>query len=148
MSSSLNVRVIPAVASGDLSTKEFYACTIDGNGQVAVQTTAGGPVLGSIKECATATAAGKPVGVAVGDAVQYIAGGAITPGAAVTNDANGKVVAATLARTNTSDAGAAVDALIGSNVLGYYWGTSAAANNDIITVLRYQSIGAAPTTPA
>lgn len=91
-------------------------------------------------------AAGQAGTVRVGGVSKVVAGGAVAQGAAITSDPTGRAITATLARTKTDDAGAAVDPLIGSYVLGE--AIEAAANaGDLIAVLITHA-GAVPTTPA
>jgi hypothetical protein len=68
------------------------------------------------------------------------AGGTITAGAALASGADGRLVAASGVRVNTSDAGAASDPLIGPNVIGR--GMTGAVANDVF-VMSVQNFGIA-----
>lgn len=86
------LRSIPGLeASADLSTKQFYLIDIGATG-AAVNTTAGGIVDGVLQN--KPNAAGQEANVAFSGVSKVVAGAAITRGARVASDANGKVVAA------------------------------------------------------
>lgn len=74
-----------------------------------------------------------------------IASGSISANADIASDANGKSKAAVAGRTNTSDAGAAVDALLGSFVMGFALEDGTAGNPHLCYI---QPKGAIPTTAA
>jgi hypothetical protein len=134
-----NVHSLPAAA--DLSAKQFYAVKVNSSGQAALAA-AGEFAIGILQNKPTAGQAATIV--TVGPVSKAVAGGSITAGALVAADANGKLVAATLARTNTQDH-STTDPLIGSNVVGV--ALEGAATNDVFAVLL-TSAGAAPTTAA
>lgn len=130
------------VAAADLSAKQYYAVKIDSNGQAALAA-AGEPAVGILQN---KPIAGQSATVwAFGPRSKAVAGGTIAAGALVASDANGKFVTATTGKTNTSDAGAAADPLIGSNVLGV--AVTSAVSGDIFTVVLC-GLGAVPTTNA
>lgn len=130
------------VAAADLSAAQFRAVKVNSSGQAALAA-AGEFAIGILQN--KPTAGQTATVVTVGPVSKAVAGGSITAGALVAADADGKVVAATLGRTNTSDAGASADALIGSNVIGV--ALEGASANDVLAVLLTSS-GAAPTTAA
>jgi hypothetical protein len=131
---------ITLVAAADLSTKQFYGVKIDSNGKAALAA-AGEFAIGILQNN---PALGVAATVRISGASKGIAGAAITAGALVTTDANGKIVTATLARTKTDDAGVAADALLGSNVIGVAM-EGAGAANDVIQIAIVHA-GASPTT--
>lgn len=131
---------ITLVAAADLSTKQFFAVKVDSAGKAALAA-AGEFAIGILQNNPTS---GVAATVRVSGKSKGIAGAAITAGAPIACDANGKIVTATLARTKTDDAGVAADALIGSNVLGIAM-TDAGAANDVVEILVLHS-GASPTS--
>jgi hypothetical protein len=133
-----------AKAAADLSTKQFYAVDVDSAGKIALCSAAGQKAIGLLQD--KPDAANKACQVAVLGVAKGIAGGALDAGALLAVTADGKLKAAVAGRTDTSDAGAAVDALLGSYVLGRAM-TAAAADGDIIEVLLLHH-GAVPTTAA
>lgn len=131
------------VASGDLSTSQYLFVNVNGSGEVAVAA-AGDPAIGVLQN--KPSAQGRSATVRVLGVSKVEAGAAITVGARVASNASGKAVTATAATVDTSDAGVASDAVVGSNVLGIAL-EAAAADGDIIPVLLLHS-GAVPTTEA
>lgn len=86
-------RIPGLVASGDLSADQFKIVNIDSNGQVAVNTSAGGIVNGVLLN--KPTAAGRSAEVAALDGVsvsKVYSGAAVTQGARVQSDAAGKAI--------------------------------------------------------
>lgn len=139
---NVNHHSLSLVAAADLSAKQYRAVKVDSNGKAAVAG-AGEAAIGILQNDPIS---GQAATVAtVGARSKALAGGNITAGNYVAADANGAVVAATLGRVNTSDAGGAVDAVIGSNIIGIALNGGVA--NDIITVLITLP-GVAPTTAA
>lgn len=130
-------------ASGDLSTKQYYAVKVDGNGQVAVAG-AGEFAVGVLQN--KPAAAGRAASVRTLGITRMVAAGVIAPGAYVASDASGKATTATEASTDTQ-AGAAADPLVGSNVIGIALNKTNSAANDLIPVLLLHP-GAVPTTAA
>lgn len=135
---------ISKVAAADLRTKQFYGVKLDSAGKIVLCSAAGESVLGVLGNKPNTGEVGS---VDVAGIVQVIAGGVIAPGGKVKVSAAGKFVAASAGTTNTGDAGAASDPLIGSYVFGEYLGVSNAADGDIIDVLVTRE-GAIPTTAA
>jgi hypothetical protein len=130
------------VAAADLSAKQYFAVKIDSNGQAALAG-AGEPAVGILQNKPTA---GQSATVwTFGPRSKALAGGTIAAGALVAADSSGKFVTATTGKTNTSDAGAAADPLIASNVLGI--ACTSAVSGDIFTVVLC-GLGAVPTTNA
>jgi hypothetical protein len=130
---------ISLVAAAALTAKQFYAAKIDSNGKAALAG-AGEAAIGIIQNNPPA---GSPASVMISGTSKAIAGGEITAGAVVAANADGKLVAATKGRTDTSDTGGAADALLGSNVIGI--ALTGAASGDIFTV-AIMHMGAVPTT--
>ncbi|CAB4130450.1 hypothetical protein UFOVP119_74 [uncultured Caudovirales phage] len=133
---------VTLAAAADLSTKQYYAVKVDSSGNAAVAG-AGDFAAGLLQN--KPSAAGQPATVAYGGVSKGFAGGTITAGNLVAADASGKLVAATKGKTDTSDTGAAADALIGSNVIGI--ALASAVASDIFPVLLLIA-GAVPTTAA
>lgn len=128
------------LAAADLSAKQFLAVKVDNTGKIAVAG-AGDHAIGVLQDT---PASGEPGCVMLDGVTKMVAGGAITAGDLIAADANGKAKVAVKGRTDTSDAGGAVDALLGSNVLGIAL-TAAAADGEIIT-LALGRAGSVPTT--
>jgi hypothetical protein len=134
---------ITGPAAADLSTKQFYFVKLDSNGKFAVAG-AGEVAVGVLQN--TPNADGKIARVRILGSTKIIASAAITKGAVLASDAAGKAKAAVLGKTDTSDAGAAADALIGSHVAAVAMG-SAAADGDAFAAILIHA-GALPTTAA
>ncbi|CAB4122562.1 hypothetical protein UFOVP36_63 [uncultured Caudovirales phage] len=132
---------ISLVAAADLSAKQYYAVKVDSAGKAAIAA-AGEYTIGYLVNKPTA---GQAATIVYGGVSKALLGGTVAAGATVAADANGKTVDATEARTNTSDAGAATDPLIASNVIGVALVGGVAG--DIVPVLVLAS-GATPTTAA
>ncbi len=79
-----------ANAAADLSAKLNYFAKIDASGLIDLAGD-GGPIAGVITEAA---ALGKPATIAFGAILKVICAEAITPGARIASDTNGKAVAA------------------------------------------------------
>src|SRR5687768_2741480 len=105
------------VAGADLSAHQFKFVKLSGTGlQVVVCSAAGENAFGVLQD--KPDAQGKAASVATLGVSKVVAGGAIAPGDLVTTDAQGRAIAAAKASTNTADAGAASDPLVGSHVQG------------------------------
>lgn len=141
MSFNQNYVNISAPAGADLSAKQNYFVKINSSG-AAVLAAAGEAAIGVLANKPTS---GQTASIQVSGVAKVLAGGTIAAGAQVAANADGKAVGATLGRTNTSDAGGATDALIGSNVMGI--ALAGGVDGDVIPVLITQA-GAAPTTVA
>lgn len=86
--------IVPGlVASGDLSTKQFYICIVDSNGEVAVNTSAGGVVDGVLQD--NPDARYKACSLASAGITKCVASAAISKGALVMSTATGKAATAT-----------------------------------------------------
>lgn len=79
-----------ALAASDLSAKLGYFAKIDSSGKIDLAAD-GGPIAGVIVEGA---ALGSPATIAFGAILKVICAEAITPGATLASDTNGKAVAA------------------------------------------------------
>lgn len=99
-----------------LADKQFYAVKLDSSDGTVILAVAGDGI-GILQN--KPSAAGHAASVAVSGRSKAVAGGAINPGQKVTSDANGKLVAATVA---------------GTNALGMYVGDAACVADQIITV--------------
>lgn len=139
MATYIKGQSISLAAAAALTAKQFYAVKIDSNGKAALAG-AGEAAIGIVQNN---PAAGQPASVMISGTSKAVAGGNITAGDPVAADADGKLVNATKGRTNTSDTGAAADALLGSNVIGM--ALTGAASGDIFTVAILH-MGAVPTT--
>lgn len=130
-------------ASGDLSTKQFYAVKINSSGQIAVAG-AGEFAIGILYS--KPSAAGQIAAVAPfrGQVLKGRAGAAFNPGALLAIDADGELVSATLATVDTA-AGTTNDPVVGSAVVGVALETG--ADNRIVEFLAYVA-GAVATTAA
>ena len=131
-------------AGADLSTKQFYAGKLDSSGAIVLCDTVGEFVVGIIDN---KPKSGESVSLAVAGVVQVIAGGVIAPNGACKVSATGTMLAAVAGRTDTSDAGAAADPLLGSHVFGRSMMAANTANGDIFDMLITRE-GAIPTTAA
>lgn len=130
------------VAAADLSAKQFFLAKIDAAGKVALCSAAGEVVAGVIEN---EPASGEAVELGLLTGVRMAkAGGAIAKGDLLKTDAAGKLAVAVKASTNTSDAGVAADALVGSFVIGIAL-EAAAADGNIISFLA-APMGAVTTT--
>ena len=132
---------IHLVAAADLSAKTGFLVKVDSNGKAA---------LAGAGEAACGVLVNAPVADAIAIVRIYgtaliVAAGAHAKGALLTADANGKAVAATTGKTNTSDAGAAADPLIASHVAAVSLETGVA---DTLTSCLVLPMGAVPTTAA
>ena len=141
MSYNANYVNISVPAGAGLSAKQNHFVKINSSG-AAVLAGAGEAAIGVLQNDPTS---GQTAAVQVSGVAKVKAGASITAGAQVAVNADGEAVAATLGRTNTSDAGGATDPLIGSNVMGI--ALEGGAENDVIAVLITQA-GAAPATAA
>lgn len=131
------------VAAANLAAKQFYAVTVDASG-ADVTASAGGAVTGILQN---APASGAIAIVRVFGETQMIAGGALsTIGTLLASTSAGKAKAVVASYTNTSDAGGATDALIGSYCIGTQL-TTAGADGDTFKML-FTPMGAVPTTAA
>lgn len=140
MATYLKGQSMSLAAAADLTTKQFFAVKVDSNGKAALAA-AGEFAIGVLQNN---PAINQVASIQFSGTTKAVAGGTIAAGAMVTVDANGKFVTATGGRTNTSDAGVAADALLGSNVFGI--ALTAAVANDIFSVAIVRA-GAVPTTP-
>lgn len=133
---------ITVAAGADLSLKQFYAVKLDANAQV-VAAGAGEDAIGVVQN---KPKLGEMATVRIAGITKMVAGAAIAAGARVASGAAGKGKTAVAAYTNTSDAGAAQDALVGSFSLGH--ALEAAAGDGIVFALLIARSGALPTTAA
>jgi len=132
---------IHLVAAADLSAKTGFLVKVDAAGKAALAA-AGEAAIGVLVNApvADAIAIVRTAGIGL-----VIAAGVHAKGAVLAADANGKAVAATTGKVNTSDAGAAADPLIASHVIGVSLETGAA---DTLTACLILPMGAVPTTAA
>lgn len=132
---------ITLVAAADLSAKQGFLVKVDTDGKAAVAG-AGEAAIGVL---VNAPAAAAIAVVRVAGVARAIAGGAVTKGDRIAADAAGKTKTAVAGKVDTSDAGAAADPVIGSNVLGIALETGVL--DALHSILITQS-GAVPTTAA
>lgn len=130
--------VLPANA--DLSAKQYYGVKVVSGG-IDVVSAAGGVAVGILQN---KPVSGEAAEVTVLGVSKAIGSGALSKGALVAFDSNGKLKAAVLGKTDTSDAGAAADPLLGSHVIGILL-EDCAADLALTTVLLLH-LGAVPTT--
>lgn len=127
------------LAGADLSTKQYYLVKYDANAAV-VLAGAGENAIGVLQN---APANGEVAIVKRWGLTKCVCGGVVAKGAIICSDANGKAVTAIKGKTDTSDAGAAADPLIGSNVLGDSLETGA---DGVASMIDFHRLGAVPTT--
>ena len=127
-------------AGADLSGSQYCAVKVNASGQV-VLAGAGETAIGILQNKPTS---GRVATVMVSGVSKMVAGGAVAAGSLVAADATGRAKVASLAVTNTADAGAANDPLIGSSILGVAL-SGAAAAGVVISVLLLP-MGAVATT--
>jgi hypothetical protein len=84
------VRFITVPANADLSANQFQMVLVNGSGNAAVNTVAGGRVDGVIYN--KPSAAGRDTTIAIAGVCKIVAGGTVTIGGFVKSDAAGKVV--------------------------------------------------------
>lgn len=128
------------VAAADLSTKQHFAVKIVSGGINLAG--AGEAAIGILQNDPTS---GQSAEVMVSGVSYAVAGGTVAKGDLIAADSAGKLVVATKATVNTSDAGGAADPVVGSHVLGI--ALSAAAANEKFA-LQLLHLGAVPTTAA
>jgi hypothetical protein len=144
MSRQSNGVDLSLLAAADYSGagNQYRAVDVDSNGK-AVKASAAG-------QSASVSCRTSPAPVRLQPSVwRRLEGGsrrAVTAGALLKCDAQGRVVAASAGVTNTSDAGAASDPLIGSFVIGRALAAAGAAGEIIPVLVEPQ--GAVPTTAA
>jgi len=129
-------------AAGDLSSSQFLFVKMDTNGDVVIASAAGEDVVGVLQNT---PASGAIAVVRVLGPSRVIGSAAVNPGALVATTSAGKSKTAVAGRTDTSDAGAAVDPLIGSFVMGRALTLGALDTQHSIQV---HPMGAIPTTAA
>lgn len=133
---------ISVVAGADLRNSQFRAVAINASGLLVLATN-GGPVVGILQNKPNLN---EPATVRISGISKVVASGAFAAGVDLASDAVGKAKVAVAGRTNTVDAGATADALIGS----FVWGLAmepATADNHVISAL-IDKRGAIPTTAA
>lgn len=129
-------------AAADLSTKQYYGMKVVSGG-IDVIAAAGGIGIGILQN---KPLSGEAAEVTVLGVSKAIGSGSLSKGALVAFDASGKLKAAVLGKTDTSDAGGAADPLIASHVVGILL-EDCAADLALTTVLLLH-LGAVPTTAA
>lgn len=85
---------ISLVAAADQTAQQYRGGTVDANGNFIIATAAGQSVIGVLQNN---PASGQAASVRVGGVSKMVAGGAITAGALIKVDNQGRAVAATLA---------------------------------------------------
>jgi hypothetical protein len=102
--------------AADLDTKRYYVMKQHTDGTVIIAAAATDAIIGVLQN---KPKIGEPALIRFGGTTKVISGGAINPGAWVTSDGNGAVIATTTDK---------------NVVLGKYLGSAAAASGDIIEV--------------
>lgn len=92
MTTKAIIQSISLVAAADLSAKQYHVVKPNSSGQAALANATDTAQIGILQDKPTSGVAGN---VAVGGVSKAAYGGTIAAGAAVTSDANGKVVTAT-----------------------------------------------------
>jgi hypothetical protein len=132
-------------AAADLSAAQYSFVKVDANGRAALCSVLGERADGVLQNKPNAIDQPAEILLIGGGGVSKVKfSGTINPGTVITTDANGKAVAATTGRTDTSDAGAANDPLKGSYGLGTVL-VDGGANNQYGSV-ALQTLGAVPQT--
>lgn len=133
--------VVSIPAGADLTAQQFRALTVNAAGAVVVAGV--GQFIAGVQQGKAMNGAAATVRVA--GVTKIVAGAAFACGP-IASDAQGRAIAATGARTNTSDAGGASDPLVGPNIIGIALEPAGAAG-DVVAML-IASAGAMPTTLA
>lgn len=146
MAANQSPQEVSVDAGEDLSAKQHHIVKLNSSGQAVVATAAGEKVFGVLTN--DPNAAGKAATVAVAGIVKVVADGTIAAGNYISTSADGQARASTAAASgtghvNTSDTGAATDALLGAYILGV--ALEAAAAGEKFAMLITHS-GAVPTT--
>jgi len=128
-------------AGADLSAKQYYFVKQHSTAGQCVVAGAGEAALGILQN---APASGAIARVRMFGRSRLVAGAAISIADPVASGAAGKGKTAVKASTNTSDAGGATDALVGSNVMAIAE-SEATTDGDVIAVVLTHA-GAVPTT--
>jgi hypothetical protein len=126
----------------DLSAKQFYFGVLDNTGNIVVNSTAGGPVLGVIQDGPAASATStRATALRLGGPTKVVCGGSFNPGDLITSDATGKAVKYTGATVFTGTP----YTVSGSQVVGV--ALSAGASGDLATInFNPQGLAAAGLT--
>jgi hypothetical protein len=130
------------VAGADLTTHQYKLVKVNSSGKV-VLAGLGEAILGVLQNAPNTDQAAE---VQVDGVSKAVASGVIAAGDLLASDAAAKLKVAVKGRTDTSDAGAATDPLIGSHVIGVALEAAAADGNRITILLQH--MGAVPTTLA
>jgi hypothetical protein len=133
---------ITLLAAADLSAKQFHLIKIDGTGKAALAGL-GEDAIGVLQN---KPASGQAATVRINGKSKVVADVALTAGQLVKSSVDAQAAVATKGSTNTSDAGAAADALVGSNVVGVVLEGTANAG-EIASILILQ-MGVIATTAA
>lgn len=131
---------IMLVAAADLRTSQYFIVKVDSAGKAALAA-AGDAAVGVLQNAPNAS---EIAIVRVAGRTKIVTAATPAAGSLVASDAAGKAKAASLAVTNTSDAGGATDALLGSNVIAMLLATGV-ADTAVAAVIMH--MGASPTTP-
>jgi hypothetical protein len=136
------VRDILLVAAASLAALQYTFVALNSSGQAAAASAAGQDCVGVLQN---APASGAIAIVRVSGPSLIAASTTISTGARLATTSGGLSKAAVTGKTDTSDAGAAADALIGSFVMGIALSDGAVSTNHRMLV---QPMGAIPTTAA
>jgi len=132
---------IMRLAAADLRTKTGFFVKIDSDGKAALA--GAGEFAAGVLVNAPNT--GEIAIIRHSGLVHVVTAATPAAGSLVASDSAGKAVAATLAKVNTSDAGAAADPVIASNVIATLLEAGVA---DTLTAALITRAGAVPTTAA
>lgn len=127
-------------ADADFSAKQYYGVKVTSTGLAIAG--AGDAIIGVLQDHPKS---GQVAEVMVNGCSRALAGGTIAKGDLIACGASGTFVVATKGKTDTSDAGAASDPLIGSNVVGIALTGAASGEYFALEILH---LGAVPTTNA
>jgi hypothetical protein len=131
-------------AAADFSSHQYKLVNINSSGQAALVAATGAHAIGVLQDAPAAI--GRVAQIKCDGVSKVVAGtGGIDEGDFIVADSDGTAIVAQKAYTNTGDAGAAQDPLVGSYVVGVCVGAAAAG---AIGSVRLTHMGAVPTTAA
>lgn len=130
---------ISLLAAADLSSSQFLGIKVDSNGKAALAST-GDLCIGVLQN---APASGAAAQIRVQGVTKMLTATTIAKGDFIKTDSAAKAGVAVKGKTDTSDTGAAADALLGSHVLGV--ALQGGSSGDYVSVLLLH-LGAIPTT--
>ncbi|TXH16872.1 MAG: hypothetical protein E6R03_04770 [Hyphomicrobiaceae bacterium] len=132
--------LMPSNADYNTSSKQYYFVSVNSSGKAVLASAAGEACRGVLQNAPLADATAI---VRVQGRSWVIASGSITSGADIATTSAGKSKTAVAGSVKTDDAGAANDALLGSNVMGF---ALEDGTTDTAHLCYIQPRGAVPTT--